>query len=916
MSHISIRARLIFLAVVLLAILTVSSTLLTRELARDSRALAGEANLVVTVKNANSASKHFGDLKYWITDQAKTLLSSSQQNAEAARHDLDLDLKAIAPVDPEDVAAIIREVDALSELARKASDAYSSDETEAGNAMMARAQLQVLNVDKEIASIVDRVEAEAIAGRHASMENAEDAVRDSTITGIIALALAFGLTAWIVRSINAPLRRLERSMNAITRGQLDATVPEAGGDEIGAMAGALGMLRESLIERARLEQERQRAEAAARQAQEQLSEAIEAVSEGFALYDAADRLVICNTRYRELNAGLDIDVAPGVTYEAIMGAAARAGLVPISSGETEQWLAERLRQHLHPGGAYEQRAGEKWLKISERQTGEGGIVGVYTDITELKERELQLGELVERLAEARDEAMQATLAKSRFLATMSHELRTPLNAVIGITEMLIEDAEDGGQSHLLEPLGRIGGAGKHLLELINDVLDLSKVEAGKLDFHYEDINLGALVEDVAGAAQPLAQRNANRLVVDCPDGIGTMWSDVTRLRQIMLNLVSNACKFTDRGTVTLALARARDDGEDWLELSVTDTGIGITPEQIAKLFQEFSQADSSTTRKYGGTGLGLAITDRLCRMMGGSITVDSEPGRGTRFSVRLPMRGVEPEPDVALVADSAIGKPVPAPARTNRVLVIDDDATVRDLMRRVLSREGFDVVTASDGAEGLALARELKPSVITLDVRMGAMDGWSVLQAIRGDVVLADIPVVMLTIVDEKQRGFALGASAYLTKPVDRARLAAALAPYKARGPSQNALIVEDDEDTRERLRRFLVGEGWTVATAPNGRDALVRLGEGTPQLILLDLLMPEMDGFEFLARLRGNPEHAAVPVVILTAADLTQEQRSRLNGGVERVLEKAAYAQGELMVELRRIIGRYAAAAERMPGA
>jgi adenylate cyclase len=909
MSHISIRARLIFLAVVLLAILTASSTLLTRELARDSRALAEESDLVVTVKNANSASKHFGDLKYWITDQAKTLLSSSQQNAEAAKRELDVDLEAIAPVDPDDVAAIIREVDALSDMSHKAADAYSSDETEAGNAMMARAQTQVLNVDKEIEKIVDKVEAEAIAGRVASMENAEDAVRASVIVGIVALALAFGLTALIVRSINAPLRRLERSMNAITRGQLDAAVPAGGSDEIGAMAGALGMLRESLIERARLEQERQRAEAAARQAQEQLSEAIEAVSEGFALYDAADRLVICNSRYREMHAGLEIDVAPGVTYDAITGAAARAG-------ETEQWLEERQRRHRDPSGAYEQRAGQKWLKISERKTNDGGIVGVYTDITELKERELQLAELVERLAEARDEAMQATLAKSRFLATMSHELRTPLNAVIGITEMLIEDAEDGGQSHLVEPLGRIERAGKHLLELINEVLDLSKIEAGKLDFHYEDIDLPALVADVVGEAQPLARRNANRLVVDCPDGIGTMWSDVTRLRQIVLNLVSNACKFTDHGTVSLALARTRDEGEEWLDLSVTDTGIGMTPEQIDKLFQEFTQADSSTTRKYGGTGLGLAITERLCRMMSGSITVDSEPGRGTRFSVRLPMRGVEPEPDVALVADTSVGRPMPASSRTNRVLVIDDDATVRDLMRRVLSREGFDVVTASDGAEGLALAREIKPSVITLDVRMHNMDGWSVLQAIRGDLALADIPVIMLTIVDEKQRGFALGASAYLTKPVDRARLAAALAPYKSRGPAQSALVVDDDDDTRERLRRLLAGEGWTVATAPNGRDALARLAEGTPQLILLDLLMPEMDGFEFLARLRETPEHGAIPVIILTAADLTQEQRSRLNGGVERILEKAAYGQGELMEELRRIVGRYAAAAERLPGA
>jgi len=917
MPHISIRARLILLAAVLLAVLTASTALLTRELALDSRALGEEATLVVTVKNVNSASKHFGDFRYWTTDQAKTMLAGSQKNAETARLRLDADLKAIAAVDPTGVAAITREVDDLGDLMKKAADAYSSDETAAGDALMEQAHGRVLNVDREIAAIVDRVEAQAIAGRMGSMENAEAAVRVSIIGGILTLVLAFGLTALIVRSINAPLRRLERAMTAITRGDLDVAVPKGGRGEIGAMANALGMLRESLIERSRLEQERQRAEANASRAQEQLSESIEAVSEGFALYDADDRLLVSNRRYREVFDGLDVEAKPGVTYEALITAAATAGRYAVAPEDVARWVAERLQYHRLPTGAYEQqRADRKWFNISEHRTADGGIVGVYTDITELKQRELLLGELVERLAEARDEATQATLAKSRFLATMSHELRTPLNAVIGITEMLMEDAEDGGQSNLLEPLGRIGRAGRHLLDLINDVLDLSKIEAGKLEFHYEDIDLRTVVEDMIGAAQPLAQRNANRLFVDCPRDIGTMRSDVMRLRQIMLNLVSNACKFTERGSVTLSVARTTVDGEDWLELSVTDTGIGMSKEQIGKLFQEFSQADSSTTRKYGGTGLGLAITDRLCRMMGGSIAVESEPGRGTRFSVRLPMHGVEPEPDVALVIDPHAEAAPPPRSRTNRVLVIDDDATVRDLMRRTLSREGFDVVTASDGPEGLALARELKPSVITLDVRMREMDGWRVLQEIRGDSVLADTPVIMMTIDDEKARGFALGASAYLTKPVDRARLVAALAPYKAWRPVQNALVVDDDDVTRERLRRLLVGEGWTVGTASNGREALAQLEAEAPQLVLLDLLMPEMDGFEFLAALRRNPDHAEIPVIIVSAAELTPEQKSRLHGSVEHILQKSAAGPGELMAEIRRVVGRYASVAERVGGA
>jgi adenylate cyclase len=920
MPYFSIRGRLIFLAALLLAILAVVSALLTRELARDSQALAEEAQLVSVVRNANNASKHFGDLKYWLTDFAMTQLARSQRNADAAKSELDANLKSIASVDAEGVAAIEKETDALAQLARKAADAYSSDDSAAGTALMAQAPPRILAVDGEIEKIVDRVEQQALARRDASMRDAERAVDLSVTGGIIALAIALSLTALIVRSINVPLRRLERSMTAITQGRLDEPIPTAGRDEIGAMTQALGMLRDSLLERDRLERERQHAEEEARRAQTQLSEAIEAISEGFALYDAEDRLVISNRRYREMYSSLEIALVPGTQYEAVIRSAAKAGLIPSASDRVEAWVAERIERHRRPTSAFEQqRANGNWLKISERRTTEGGIVGVFTDITELKERERQLGELVDRLADARDEAMQATLAKSRFLATMSHELRTPLNAVIGITEMLIEEAEDSGDTANVEPLGRISRAGKHLLELINDVLDLSKIEAGKLELHYEDVDLAALIAEVAGAAEPLAAKNDNRLLIERPDDIGTMQCDATRLRQIVLNLLSNACKFTEKGTVSLTVSRESAGDAEWLNFRVSDTGIGMTPEQVAKLFQEFTQADSSTTRKYGGTGLGLAITDRLCRMLGGTVTVESEPGVGTSFSARLPAVGAMP-----LAADGSVDVPhpherfaaPPAPARTNRVLVIDDDQTVRDLMRRVLSREGFDVVTAADGIEGLTLARELRPSVITLDVLMHTLDGWSVLQEIRNDPVLANTPVVMLSILDEKHKGFALGASAYLTKPVDRARLAAALEPFKAKGATPRALVIEDEDTTRELMRRLLIGEGWAVATAANGREALERLSIERPNLILLDMLMPEMDGFEFLAKLRELPDLRAMPVIIVTAADLSDEERRRLRGGVEHVLQKAAYGQEELLAEIRGIIGRYAVAAERVTGA
>jgi signal transduction histidine kinase/CheY-like chemotaxis protein/HAMP domain-containing protein len=910
MSNFSIRVRLIFLATLLLAILAATTVILTRELARDSQALSDEARLVSTVKNANNASKHFGDLKYWLTDFASTLASSSQQKADAAKAQLDGDLEIIAPVDAAGVAAIERDVDAMWDLVQKAGEAYySKDDTAGGNALMAQAQSHIPSVNNEIEQIVDRVEQRALLRRDASMRDAQRALELSVTGGIIALTVALIATALVVRSINAPLRRLEHSMDAITQGRLDVPIPRAGRDEIGGMTRALAMLRDSLVESHRLEQERQHAEAETRRAQAQLGEAIEAISEGFALYDADDRLVICNHRFREMYAGVGLEIQPGTQYETILRAAAGTDIIPAASDRGDAWVAERLDRHRNPEGAFEQqRSHGIWLKISERRTADGGIVGVFTDITELKDRELQLGQLVDRLADARDAAMEATVAKSRFLANMSHELRTPLNAIIGITEMLMEDAEDSGDRSVREPLGRIARAGKHLLQLINDVLDLSKIEAGKLEVNYEPVALASLVGDVVGEAETLAAKNGNRLVVECPPDIGTVRSDPTRLRQIMLNLLSNACKFTEHGRVSLSVNRSRADGEDWISILVVDTGIGMTSEQLGKLFQEFSQADSSTTRKYGGTGLGLAISDRLCRMMGGSIEVKSEPGVGTTFSVRLPAEHPGVPDAVAIeVAPAPAGH---APERTNRVLVIDDDATVRNLMRRYLTREGFEVVTAGGGLEGLEFARDLHPSVITLDVFMPDMDGWSVLQAIKQDAELSRIPVIMMTISDEKQKGFTLGASGYLTKPVDRVQLAQLLDSFKTMAGTPRALIVEDDLNAREMMRRLLVGEGWAVSVAANGREALDRLTAERTNLILLDLMMPEMDGFEFLAEFRKNPEFTSTPVIVVTAADLSLADRRRLNGGVEHILQKAASGQEDFLQQIRGLVGRYAVVA------
>jgi signal transduction histidine kinase/CheY-like chemotaxis protein len=516
-----------------------------------------------------------------------------------------------------------------------------------------------------------------------------------------------------------------------------------------------------------------------------------------------------------------------------------------------------------------------------------------------EELEAKVEARTQELQDANRRLEDASRHKSEFLANMSHELRTPLNAIIGFTRLVMRRAHDVLPARQYENLEKILISAEHLLGLINGILDLSKIEAGRMEVRLSGVDLGGLIDECLRTVEPMIRSERLQVLKEVAPDLPPFWTDLDKVKQILINLLSNAVKFTEAGTVTVS---ARP-GNGTLAIVVTDTGIGIPAEALELIFEEFRQVDSSSTRKHGGTGLGLSISRHFARLLGGDLSVRSTLGVGSAFTLVLPLRSeassTGPRAGAAATRDER---------ETQRdgkvVLVIDDDPDVIYLLRESLADTGYLVVGALSGQEGLQKARELRPFAITLDIMMPNKDGWEVLHELKAHPATKDVPIIVVSIVDNKELGYRLGAFDYLLKPIDRDAVMTALG--RIAPPHGRLLVVDDDPLVVDMVSQLLEGEPYEVVAAADGQEALEAIARRRPDVILLDLLMPRMDGFAVIEHLRQDPEHASIPVIVLTAKTLTAAERAALEQSVLKVIQKRGLDRDHFIQELRGALQGY----------
>ncbi|HKT29596.1 response regulator [Dyella sp.] len=537
--------------------------------------------------------------------------------------------------------------------------------------------------------------------------------------------------------------------------------------------------------------------------------------------------------------------------------------------------------------------------ITDERNAIAGVGVISMDITQRMHTEQEL-----RIAKLEAEA--ANRAKSLFLANMSHELRTPLNSIIGLSELTFEQAEEREDRETAEIMQRVVNAGRHLLSLINDILDISRIESGRIELHTEIVHVQTLLETSINSMQPLAKANGNKLLLEIAPGVDLVCVDVTRLRQVILNLIGNAIKFTRNGEVKVKVSSQHEQ----LQIVVADTGIGMTPEQLQRIFEPFEQADRSIARRFGGSGLGLTISRQLLGLMEGHISVSSDIQSGSVFTVTLPIGDVssaEPRPSLATLALQ------PVPGRNPVVLVVDDDEDACELVRNALERDGINVVSASSGEQALALTRSLRPAVMVLDILLGDMTGWDVLAAIRADPDHAELPVILCTVTDPDQRTGVLGVVEHLTKPFDREHLSHLVQRFVGNASSSSLLVVDDDDFYRDSIANMLRQAGHQVDTAPNGEHALSIMRNRPPDLLLLDMVMPGMDGLAVIEAMRTDPMLAPVPIMLVTAADISPEISRNLYERAVMLVRKDAPNHVDVVYHVHRLLDKLQIPTHRM---